>query len=74
LALRAWFLPASSFVINDILKKQHVPASFISEIAKFQKLTVLLEIDNNCTANGRRLDAYAASDLCALSAEFRASL
>jgi hypothetical protein len=35
LALRAWFLPASR-VLSSILKKQHLPASFISGIVKFQ--------------------------------------
>src|SRR5882762_1820774 len=61
LALRAWFLPASR-VLSSILKKQHLQASFISGIVKFQKLTGLLEIGNNFTAKwatpGRLLTAF----------------
>src|SRR5260370_19724040 len=57
LALRAWFLPASR-VLSSILKKQHLPASFIFRHREIPKLTGLLEIGNNFTANGRPPAAY----------------
>jgi len=48
--------------LSSILKKQHLQASFISGIVKFQKLTGLLEIGNNFTAKwatpGRLLTAF----------------